>query len=66
MLEEHGYTAGCLRCSRARRRRPGAGVRRSEECRARFEPLLRASGGASMARADERINEHLARQVQDG
>eukprot|EP00969_Alexandrium_andersonii_P289857 12812124-Alexandrium_andersonii.AAC.1 len=43
-------------------RRPAAGTRHSEECRARFEGLLRALGEASMARADERVNEHLARQ----
>eukprot|EP00969_Alexandrium_andersonii_P246233 10881143-Alexandrium_andersonii.AAC.1 len=66
MLEEHGYTAGCLKRSRARERRPAAGTRCSEECRARFEALLRASGEASMARADARINEHLSRRVQDG
>eukprot|EP00969_Alexandrium_andersonii_P220194 9724948-Alexandrium_andersonii.AAC.1 len=30
MLEEHGYAAGCLKCSRARGRRPAAGARRSE------------------------------------
>eukprot|EP00969_Alexandrium_andersonii_P121684 5380010-Alexandrium_andersonii.AAC.1 len=62
MLEEHGYTAGCLKCSRARGRRPAAGARHSEERRARFEGLLRMLGDASMARADERVNEHLARQ----
>eukprot|EP00969_Alexandrium_andersonii_P278688 12317739-Alexandrium_andersonii.AAC.1 len=53
MLEEHGCAAGCLRCSRVRERRPAAGSARSEECRARFETLLRGSGGASAARADE-------------
>eukprot|EP00969_Alexandrium_andersonii_P222797 9840316-Alexandrium_andersonii.AAC.1 len=62
MLEEHGYTAGCLKRSRARERRPAAGARHSEECRARFEGLLWALGDDSMARADERVNEHLARQ----
>eukprot|EP00969_Alexandrium_andersonii_P302874 13388495-Alexandrium_andersonii.AAC.1 len=62
MLEGHGYAAGCLKCSRVRERRPTAGARRSEECRARFEGLLRALGDASVARADERVNEHLARQ----
>eukprot|EP00969_Alexandrium_andersonii_P070261 3101174-Alexandrium_andersonii.AAC.1 len=62
MLEAHGYTAGCLRCSRVRERRPSAGVRHSEDGRARFETLLRASGDASMARADERINEYVAPQ----
>eukprot|EP00969_Alexandrium_andersonii_P121411 5366368-Alexandrium_andersonii.AAC.1 len=64
MLEEHGYTAGCLKCSRVRERQPAAGTRHSEERRARFEGLLRALGDSSMARADERVNEHLARQVQ--
>eukprot|EP00969_Alexandrium_andersonii_P303305 13408212-Alexandrium_andersonii.AAC.1 len=62
MLEEHGYAAGCLKRSRVRERRPAAGARHSEERRARFEGLLRALGDASMARADERVNEHLARQ----
>eukprot|EP00969_Alexandrium_andersonii_P275036 12155605-Alexandrium_andersonii.AAC.1 len=33
MLEEHGYTAGCLKCSRVRERRPAAGTRHSEERR---------------------------------
>eukprot|EP00969_Alexandrium_andersonii_P143616 6350191-Alexandrium_andersonii.AAC.1 len=64
MLEEHGYAAGCLKCSRVHERRPAAGTRRSEECRARFESLLRAAGDASVARADERVNERLAREVQ--
>eukprot|EP00969_Alexandrium_andersonii_P005216 227029-Alexandrium_andersonii.AAC.1 len=49
MLEEHGDTAGCVKCSRVRERRPAAGARRSGECRARFEGLLRALGDASMA-----------------
>eukprot|EP00969_Alexandrium_andersonii_P328883 14532423-Alexandrium_andersonii.AAC.1 len=34
MLEEHGYTAGCLKCARVRERRPAAGTRHSEERRA--------------------------------
>eukprot|EP00969_Alexandrium_andersonii_P019265 841320-Alexandrium_andersonii.AAC.1 len=59
-----GCTAGRLKCSRVRERRPAVGARRSEECRARFEGLLRSLSDASMARADERVNEHLARQVQ--
>eukprot|EP00969_Alexandrium_andersonii_P217777 9619880-Alexandrium_andersonii.AAC.1 len=63
MLEEHGYTAGCLKCNRVRGRRPAAGIRRSEERRARFEALLRPIGDASMAR-DERANEHLAQRAQ--
>eukprot|EP00969_Alexandrium_andersonii_P029631 1293549-Alexandrium_andersonii.AAC.1 len=62
MLEEHGRATGCLRCARAREHRPAAGARRSEERRARFETLLRASGYASMARADARANEYLARR----
>eukprot|EP00969_Alexandrium_andersonii_P235642 10403819-Alexandrium_andersonii.AAC.1 len=62
MLEEHGYTAGCLKCGRVRERRPAAGTRQSDECRARVEGLLRALGDASMACAEERVNEHLARQ----
>eukprot|EP00969_Alexandrium_andersonii_P059065 2602310-Alexandrium_andersonii.AAC.1 len=65
MLEERGYAAGCSKCSRIRDRRPAAGARRSEECRARFEGPLRALGDASMARADGRVNEQLARQVQN-
>eukprot|EP00969_Alexandrium_andersonii_P082237 3624634-Alexandrium_andersonii.AAC.1 len=60
MLEEHGYTAGFLKRARARERRPAAGTRHSGERRARFEALLRASGDASMARADARANENLA------
>eukprot|EP00969_Alexandrium_andersonii_P106670 4705836-Alexandrium_andersonii.AAC.1 len=62
MLEEHGYAAGCLKRSRVRERRPIAGARRSEERRARFENLLRATCDASMARADERVDEYPARQ----
>eukprot|EP00969_Alexandrium_andersonii_P340716 15059651-Alexandrium_andersonii.AAC.1 len=38
MLEEHGCTAGCLKCNRARERRPAAGTLpfggMQEECRA--------------------------------
>eukprot|EP00969_Alexandrium_andersonii_P318310 14060422-Alexandrium_andersonii.AAC.1 len=64
MLEEHGYAAGCLKCSRVRERRPAAGTRHSEERRAWFESLLRAAGEASMARAGERVNERLAREAQ--
>eukprot|EP00969_Alexandrium_andersonii_P299075 13221540-Alexandrium_andersonii.AAC.1 len=64
MLEEHGYTAGCLKRTRVRERRPAAGTRHLEERRARFEALLRSIGGASMAWADEHINEHLAQSVQ--
>eukprot|EP00969_Alexandrium_andersonii_P276122 12205129-Alexandrium_andersonii.AAC.1 len=63
LLEEHGYTAGCLKCTRVRTQRPSAGTRHSEECRARFEAILRAAGDASMARADERINEHIAEKL---
>eukprot|EP00969_Alexandrium_andersonii_P016136 706501-Alexandrium_andersonii.AAC.1 len=33
--------------------------------RARFETLLRASGNASMALADARTNEYLARRAQE-
>eukprot|EP00969_Alexandrium_andersonii_P315239 13926757-Alexandrium_andersonii.AAC.1 len=62
MLEEHGYAAICLKCSRVREQRPAAGARRSEECRTWFESLLRAAGDASMARADEHVNERLARE----
>eukprot|EP00969_Alexandrium_andersonii_P210890 9313923-Alexandrium_andersonii.AAC.1 len=65
MLEEHGYTAGCLKRSREREHRPVAGTRRSEECRARFGALLRASGDASAARADARANEYLTRRAQE-
>eukprot|EP00969_Alexandrium_andersonii_P270177 11942627-Alexandrium_andersonii.AAC.1 len=53
-----------LKRNRVWERRPAAGARRSEECRARFETLLRSIGGASAARADARINEHLAQRVQ--
>eukprot|EP00969_Alexandrium_andersonii_P151043 6678370-Alexandrium_andersonii.AAC.1 len=31
MLEEHGYTAGCLKRSRVRERRPAAGAGHSED-----------------------------------
>eukprot|EP00969_Alexandrium_andersonii_P104766 4622469-Alexandrium_andersonii.AAC.1 len=62
MLEEHGYTAGCLKCSRVREHRPAAGTRHSEERRARFENIFRAAGDESMARADERVNERIARE----
>eukprot|EP00969_Alexandrium_andersonii_P121592 5375346-Alexandrium_andersonii.AAC.1 len=64
MLEEHGHAAGCLKCSRLREHRPAAGARHSEERRARFQALFRASGDASTARADDRANEYLARRVQ--
>eukprot|EP00969_Alexandrium_andersonii_P296985 13124255-Alexandrium_andersonii.AAC.1 len=64
MLEEHGCTVGCLKRSRVRERRPAAGTRHSEECRSRFEGILRASGDANMAWADERVNERLSRELQ--
>eukprot|EP00969_Alexandrium_andersonii_P198406 8762665-Alexandrium_andersonii.AAC.1 len=39
----------------------------SEMCiRDSFGALVRASGDASMARADARANEHLARNLQEG
>eukprot|EP00969_Alexandrium_andersonii_P296047 13084287-Alexandrium_andersonii.AAC.1 len=66
MLEEHGHAAGCLKCSLVREHRPAASARHSEERRTRFEAILRASGDASMARADARANEHLARRAQEG
>eukprot|EP00969_Alexandrium_andersonii_P322257 14238558-Alexandrium_andersonii.AAC.1 len=56
--------AGCLKCNRVRERRPAAGTRPSEARRARFEAFLRSIGDASVARADERINEHLAHRAQ--
>ena len=59
LMEVHGYTAGCPRCSRVRANRTTAGSRHSEECRARFEAILRAAGDANIERADARINEHL-------
>eukprot|EP00969_Alexandrium_andersonii_P216595 9566788-Alexandrium_andersonii.AAC.1 len=62
MLEEHGYTANCLKCSRVRTQRPAAGTRHSEERRARFEAILRASNDPSVVRADRRVNEYLADQ----
>eukprot|EP00969_Alexandrium_andersonii_P253600 11208342-Alexandrium_andersonii.AAC.1 len=62
MLEEHGYTANCLKCSRVRTQRPAAGTWHSEECRARFESILRANNDPRMARADQRTNEYLADQ----
>eukprot|EP00969_Alexandrium_andersonii_P353788 15440697-Alexandrium_andersonii.AAC.1 len=63
MLEERGYMANCLKCSRVRAQRPAAGARRSEERRARFEAILRASNDPSMARGDRCVNEYLADQV---
>eukprot|EP00969_Alexandrium_andersonii_P142695 6308606-Alexandrium_andersonii.AAC.1 len=65
LLEEHGYSAGCLKCTRIRTQRPAAGTRHSEACRMRFESILRAAGNASMARADARINEHLAERLRE-
>eukprot|EP00969_Alexandrium_andersonii_P098128 4332148-Alexandrium_andersonii.AAC.1 len=64
MLEEHGYAAGRLERNRVREWRPAAGTRRSEERRVRFETVLRSIGGASMARAGARANEHLAQRAQ--
>eukprot|EP00969_Alexandrium_andersonii_P077105 3399632-Alexandrium_andersonii.AAC.1 len=62
MLEEHGYTAKFLKCSRVRTQRPAAGTRHSEECCARFEAILRANNDPSMERAGRRVNEYLADQ----
>eukprot|EP00969_Alexandrium_andersonii_P074395 3281333-Alexandrium_andersonii.AAC.1 len=63
MLEEHGYIAGCPKCSRARTGRPSAETRHSEDCRRRYENLLRAARGPRMLRADQRVNEHLAERL---
>eukprot|EP00969_Alexandrium_andersonii_P024800 1082868-Alexandrium_andersonii.AAC.1 len=62
MLEERASSAGCLKRNRVRERWPAAGTRRSEERRARFEAILRSIGDASVARAHERLNEHLAQR----
>eukprot|EP00969_Alexandrium_andersonii_P280060 12380523-Alexandrium_andersonii.AAC.1 len=50
-LGEHGSTAGCLKCNRAR------------VLSGRVRGILRAAGDASIALADERINEHLVERV---
>eukprot|EP00969_Alexandrium_andersonii_P245325 10842384-Alexandrium_andersonii.AAC.1 len=63
MLEERGYTAGCLKCSRVRTGRPSAGTRHSEDCRRRCENLLREAQDPRMLRADQRVNEHLAERL---
>eukprot|EP00969_Alexandrium_andersonii_P289646 12802409-Alexandrium_andersonii.AAC.1 len=63
MLEEHGYTANYLKCSRVRTQRPVAGTRHSEDCCARCEAILRANNDPSMVRADRRANEYLADQL---
>ena len=63
-MEEFGYTAGCRRCTLVRTGRAARGVRQKEACRAPFEELLRARNDTSMVRADARVDEHLAAQVQ--
>ena len=63
-LEQYGYTAGCRRCTLLRTGRGAHGVRHSEACRARLEGLLRAAHDPSMVRADAKLDEHLAAQVQ--
>eukprot|EP00969_Alexandrium_andersonii_P100132 4416176-Alexandrium_andersonii.AAC.1 len=65
MLEEHGYAANCLKCTRVRTQRPAAGARHSEERLARFEAILRANDNPSMARADRCVNECLADQARE-
>ena len=65
MLEKHGYTAGCRRCTLLRTGRTAAGVKHTEPCRDRIESRLRAEGDESMTRADARVNEHLADRVQE-
>eukprot|EP00969_Alexandrium_andersonii_P254094 11230526-Alexandrium_andersonii.AAC.1 len=54
MLEEHGYTAGCLKCTCVRERRPAAGTCHSEGRRARFEALLRSIGDPGRQRGTGR------------
>ena len=63
-MEEYGYTAGCRRFTLLRTGRSAYGVHHTEACRARFEGILRANQDPSMARADARVDEHLAAQVQ--
>eukprot|EP00969_Alexandrium_andersonii_P031799 1389880-Alexandrium_andersonii.AAC.1 len=62
MLEEHGYAANCLKCSRVRTQRPAVGTRHSEERRACFEAILRSNSDPRTVRADRRANEYLADQ----
>ena len=63
MMQEHGYTAGCRRCTLVRTGRSAAGVKHTEVCRARFEGILRGAGDPRMARADARADEHLAERL---
>ena len=64
-LEQYGYTAGCRRCTLLRAGRTAMGVKHTEPCRDCIEGRLRAAGDESMARADARVDEHLAGRVQD-
>eukprot|EP00969_Alexandrium_andersonii_P052197 2291363-Alexandrium_andersonii.AAC.1 len=64
MLGAHGYTAGCSKRNRVRERRPAAWVPPFGGMRGEVRALLRSIGDASVARADARVNEHLAQRAQ--
>ena len=64
VIDAHGFSDRCRKCSLLRQRRSAAGAMHSEECRARFEALLRAAEDPRIQRADARVTERLAADVQ--
>ena len=62
LVRTHGYTPGCPKCDAWRLNRPIT-RNHTEECRKRFEEIMRASNDPRMARADERVNEQLADRI---
>ena len=63
-LVRPGFTDRCRKCELLRQRRSAAGSAHSEECRARFEAILREAEDPRVRRADARVTERLAVEVQ--
>ena len=63
-LERWGYTSNSHRCTHIRHGRKGHGIRHSNECRRRIEEELRNVKDKRLERADERVNEYFAEQME--
>ena len=64
LCAEYGYTPGCRQCDLMRTNRNSNGALHTEECRARFEVVLRQAQDPRILRADDRINSRLADGLQ--
>ena len=62
LVRTHGYTPGCHKCDAWRLNRSTT-RNHTEECRLRFEGIMRAINDPRIVRADERINEQLADHI---